>query len=696
MVAGVVNPPNIDLANEDLVRSHLQAVWLTETGIKLGPSVRDVLDREKPDKLPLLDEISTQIHSRPAAHEAQERSRRILATLTSDLAENAAPWYTDTWLANAMNSVQRRFDESFGRWRSLFRATANQMKFANSIVNNAAATEQERREAKARYDEAFTQQSLLLGSRPTMNSDFYTYRYLASEGFLPGYNFPRLPLMAFIPGRRKNVTRDAFLSRPRFLGLTEFGPQSIIYHEGSTYRVRRAILSIRDESGVTVSASLPVQAARVCPGCGYGHFGDQQDYERCVNCAERLDGGRMIRNLYRIEQVSTRRANRITSDEEERQRQGYEMITTLRFSEENGRPRAEGIAIDEGGETLLELRYGPAAMLWRINLGWRRRREPSVYGFTVDTNTGEWTKDSQAPTDAEDDTVREGKSVERITPFVEDTRNVLLIRPAVELSETAMVSLQFAIKRGIEQEFQLEEAELAAEPLPDREHRTTILLYESAEGGAGVLTRIANDPGALPRIARRAMEVCHWESISGEWSGFSDLRNLDDNCEAGCYRCLLSYYNQPEHRLIDRRDEDMLELLCRLARGSRRSLETEKRSAGDSFEELYNASTSSLEKEWLLFIESNGYCLPDRVQPLIEAYATRADFGYAGLQTLIYIDGPHHRAPTRQKADDVTTRRLSDGGFTVVRFPSDRSAWPGIIADFAWVFGTGTTDRTQG
>ena len=80
-----------------------------------------------------------------------------------------------------------------------------------------------------------------------MNADFYTYRYLASEGFLPGYNFPRLPLMAFVPGRRGNVARDSFLSRPRFLGLAEFGPQSIIYHEGSTYRVRNAILSIRGE-----------------------------------------------------------------------------------------------------------------------------------------------------------------------------------------------------------------------------------------------------------------------------------------------------------------------------------------------------------------------------------------------------------------------------------------------------------------
>ena len=692
MVAGAVNPPNIDLANEDLIRSHLQAVWLAETGVKLGASVHHVLDREKPEELPLHDEIAEQIRSLQPVNSADKRAQRILATLAPYLSRQAAPWFTDTWLASAMNSADRRFDEAFGRWRSLFRATANQMKFANDVVNNAAATEQERREAKARYDEAYTQQNLLLHSRSTMNSDFYTYRYLAAEGFLPGYNFPRLPLMAFLPGRREKVARDSFLSRSRFLGLTEFGPQSIIYHEGSTYRVRRAILSVRGENSITASAKLPVQAARTCPACGYGHFGDQKDYERCISCDARLDRGRAILNLYRIEQVSTQRANRITSDEEERQRQGYEMVTTLRFSEENGRARAEAIAVAENGQTLLELRYAPAAMLWRINLGWRRREEKSVYGFSVDTNTGEWTKDSQAPTDAEDDAVRDGKSVQRITPYVEDTRNVLVLRPAVELTETAMISLQYAIKRGIEQEFQLEESELAAEPLPDRDNRTTILFYESAEGGAGVLTRLASDASALGRIARKALEVCHYESRTGRWTGCDDLANCEDNCEAGCYRCLLSYYNQPDHPLIDRRNEAMRDLLCRLTRAERSSL---GHSAGDDFEELNNVAGSGLEKAWLRYIKDNGYRLPDRGQPYLEAFDTRPDFAYTTHQTLVYIDGPHHRGDRQNALDAEITRRLQDAGFTVVRFDEDRESWDRVVDEYAWIFGPGASSESN-
>ncbi|MDE0508933.1 MAG: DEAD/DEAH box helicase [Gammaproteobacteria bacterium] len=688
MVAGVVNPPNIDLANEDLIRSHLQAVWLAETGVKLGSSVRNVLDLDNQEELPIHLEFAEQIGAHRAIANANRRGRGILETLASDLNKFAAPWFTETWLESAMNSVERRFNSAFDRWRSLFRTTLNQRKLADDVINHAASTERERKEAKLRYDEAYKQQNLLLDTRSSMNSDFYTYRYLAAQGFLPGYNFPRLPLLAFLPGRREKVGRDSFLSRPRFLGLSEFGPQSIIYHEGSTYRVRRAVLSPSDESSVTASARLPVQQARICPTCGYGHFGDQKEFERCVSCDGLLDGGRSILNLHRIEQVSTRRANRITSDEEERQRQGYEMITTLRFSEEEGRVRTEGIKIEESGDELLELQYAPSATVWRINLGWRRREEKSIYGFSVDTSTGEWTRDTQAPTDVENDKIGEGKSVERISPYVEDSRNVLLLKPNVDLSETAFISLQYALKRGIEQEFQLEESELAAEPLPDRDNCKAILFFEAAEGGAGVLTRLVSDPSAISRIARKALEVCHYSSKSGNWLNSDDLEDHKDDCEAGCYRCLLSYFNQPEHPKIDRRNTELCDLLCRLTRSTNARLE-QQTNKSDSFEQLMNASTSSLEKDWLDFIKSSGYRLPDKAQPHLDLYATTPDFAYTNSQVLIYIDGPHHQKAIRQADDEAIDRRLSDAGFQVIRFATDQEAWPGIAEKFAWVFGPG-------
>ena len=71
-----------------------------------------------------------------------------------------------------------------------------------------------RKTAKARRlrQEAESQLELLTQGENVVQADFYSYRYFASEGFLPGYSFPRLPLSAFIPGR--NARRDATSSSP--------------------------------------------------------------------------------------------------------------------------------------------------------------------------------------------------------------------------------------------------------------------------------------------------------------------------------------------------------------------------------------------------------------------------------------------------------------------------------------------------
>jgi hypothetical protein len=46
------------------------------------------------------------------------------------------------------------------------------------------------------------------------------------------------------------------------------------------------------------------------------------------------------------------------------------------------------------------------------------------------------------------------------------------------------------------------------------------------------------------------------------------LRDIaEDTCAQACYRCLLSYFNQPDHELINRRNEDAQRILLMMARG---------------------------------------------------------------------------------------------------------------------------------
>ena len=111
-------------------------------------------------------------------------------------------------------------------------------------------------------------------------------RYLATEGFLPGYNFPRLPLMAYVPATNDGRGRQTYLQRPRFLALSEFGPRSLVYHEGRAYRVVRALLSLGHRDSATPDTRLPTKSVRICKTCGAGHFNDEASM--CHACGTSL------------------------------------------------------------------------------------------------------------------------------------------------------------------------------------------------------------------------------------------------------------------------------------------------------------------------------------------------------------------------------------------------------------------------
>ncbi len=95
-------------------------------------------------------------------------------------------------------------------------------------------------------------------------------------------------------------------------------------------------------------------------------------------------------------------------------------------------------------------------------------------------------------------------------------------------------TLRYALERGIEASFQLEDSELDSQPLPDLDRRGRMLLTESAEGGAGVLRRLLAEPDALARVARRALEIAHFDPDTGEDLGHAP--GARERCESGLLR----------------------------------------------------------------------------------------------------------------------------------------------------------------
>jgi very-short-patch-repair endonuclease len=385
--------------------------------------------------------------------------------------------------------------------------------------------------------------------------------------------------------------------------------------------------------------------------------------------------------LLRLQNVSTKRREKINSDEEERLRLGYELRTSVRFSEHGGGANTTA-TVEHDGDVAFRLAYGQAATLWRINLGWNRRKDRDVRGFILDKERGYWAKNEILEEGEQEDPMSPQKV--RVVPFVEDHRNCLLLQPTQHLDERLMASLQAALKNAIQVHFQLEGMELAAEPLPTAADRRQLLIYEAAEGGAGALRRLVEDPTALAAVARTALEVCHF-TPTGEDLGKAP--RSQDRCEAACYDCLLSYSNQPDHRRLDRfaiRDV-LLNLATSVVNAS-----PVRASRSEHLEKLMRLAGSGLERTWLRHLDARRHRLPSDAQKLLETFGTRPDFLYDGQQTVIYIDGPHHKYPERVARDQQLTDRLEDAGFSVIRFAAEDD-WDAILAKFPDIFGTSST-----
>jgi hypothetical protein len=213
-----------------------------------------------------------------------------------------------------------------------------------------------------------------------------------------------------------------------------------------------------------------------------------------------------------LQNVTTKRTDRINSDEEERLRLGFELKTGVRFTESAGRPTHRVATVERDGAVLARLDLGAAATIWRINLGWRRRKNKEQHGFLLDTERGYWATNEVASDDDDPDPL--SARTMRVVPYVEDRRNCLLLEPAGKLPPAIMASLGAALKSALQIRFQLEDSELAVEALPNQDERRLILFYEAAEGGAGVLRTLLDEPEALQDVARKALEICHYDPVT--------------------------------------------------------------------------------------------------------------------------------------------------------------------------------------
>ena len=643
MVAGIVTPPRIDLANRELLLTHLYAIYLTEVGLRdLDESVSKLIDLTTPTTLPLRAEVGEALRL-PPERKARVRARfeRILDPLIDSIRQS---WFTNDWVEQTLEDAPQAFDRAFDRWRRLYQAAVRQREEAQQIIDDPGykASHDEVREARREEHQARRQLEILRNERTgsPYYSEFYPYRYLAAEGFLPGYNFTRLPIRAFLP----HGDAGEYISRPRHIALREFGPRNLIYHNGSKYEIlRQQMLDVESK----------LEKAKVATASGYFLAGADYNLTNCPITGAPLSTDadrRLFPKLIELAEVRTYPRENITCEEEERSREGYDIRTY--FAVDGPLEDVEVLDLKRDRDVLLTIRYIPTARLYFLNAGWSYYREN---GFVIETKTGKWKKSPKI--DLVPGQEMENP-VELVQIYTSDVADALYIHPssALGLGVDGVITLQYALEKAIGAVFQVETGEISSTLMGETD-APNIMIYEAAEGSLGILSQIVAQPDRFRAVVREAYDLCHFNLPERE-AQKKPPASYDD---------LLSYYNQRHHPAIDRHlIKGALEMLMAC------TPEVRPRS-GQSYEEHYQAllrqadPTSRLETDFLTYLYEHRLRLPDKAQFIAPHLYVQPDFFYEP-NVVVFVDGSVHDDEGIRQEDRKKRRKLRDGGYRVISY----------------------------
>lgn len=655
MVKGEVKAPRMELVNEELFRTHLHSTILSLCPIKeLSDGIKDLVDYSDINNITLKEEVRVALQLTPERKEqVKEVFRQIMndSFLKNRMDSERPIWFTEHWLDNILSCYEHDFDKALDRWRSQYKQAQTQIEEASIVINNRIYGEnsKEKRAAHIKQLRGENLRDMLLGVKQGKNNnenEFYPYRYLASEGFLPGYNFTKLPLRAQL---QYKSTKLEYLSRPKRLALSEFGPQNIIYNDGGKFRISRMEI---------LSEIIPHRFI-YNPKTGVV-YKDEENATRHIDIitGESFNGALIPGMCIEAQDMIAIETEKITCQEEERSRKYYQ--TKTYFSSDDPRTISECELLTFHGQHLANIRYIPSCRLTYIL---ESRNDNNGNGFAFDTKTGEWISNERLSRIQEkaDNNPEEAERMKFVKLFTETTANAIYIQPLTALllkEQEAVRTFLYAFKQAIEDVFQIEGSEMGAEIMGEGA-TPNILIYENAEGSLGVLSRFVHEPEAYRDVVQRAYDIC-FNKPELTQDEINELSPAD-------YSNLLNYYNQPYHQQID------IRLIYRTLKLMQEA-KVELHHAGQtlSYDEQYAAlevardHNSSTEYEFLKYLHDHHLRLPDKAQPMFtDEYYVQPDFMY-GDRIVVFCDGTPHDRPEVQQDDKKKREALEDAGYAVL------------------------------
>ncbi|MFN8261883.1 MAG: DEAD/DEAH box helicase [Chitinophagales bacterium] len=651
MVAGAVVPPRIDLLNEELLTTHFNAFLLMELELSdLKSSVAELLDLSDERNIRVKENILSTINHGILNYKDKWilSFHKVIKTIEPELVNTW--WFSENWLELNVNSFTARFVISFDRWISLYRAARAMIVKSRITLDDPVimADNPLKLDARRQHAIGLKQIELLINDnngKSSNESEFYIFRYLAAEGFLPGYNFTRLPVRTFIG--YKHTDQGEYLSRPRSVALKEFGPHNTLYHNGNKYRINRM--------NILYAENLQ-RKIKISKDTGYLFLDEEariSNVDPITKTELKGDKAEFITTLIEMSESEGVPQERISCIEEERSSSGYDIEEYFRYTK--GIEHTKSLVIQKAGHSLLNLIYDQSTELIKLN---RKARRADSEGFAIDKRNGKWVTKKEL----ESQDVLENKK--DVMVFVRDTADTLYLQPLsnMNISAEQTISLSYALKRGIEKLFQVEENEVGVRVMGNRE-KPNVLIYEASEGSLGILSQLIQEPAKLKELFMESYKCMHFDPLT------KTETELGEKLPKASYEDLLSYYNQRDHDILDRHSiKEVLEELmeCDL------SVIQQGNDRDKQYQYLLGAydKSSGTELPLIKYLYKNKLALPDKAQVYIDEFYISADFIFNTNNgpVLIFCDGSVHDSESAKK-DDVHKRTLlREKGYDVIEW----------------------------
>ncbi|ADH65162.1 hypothetical protein Mesil_3350 (plasmid) [Allomeiothermus silvanus DSM 9946] len=647
MVRGSIQAPRFLLDNPRLIRAHIRALVLEvlaqKAGFSLPAKVGQAVDYEDQAQFYPLRAVFRQ----GLAEELRACQTDIEAAVQEAFNQEIKryPWLSPATISQTVRGFLEELDQEMVPWREEYHdAQARYGEYATRLKHMPPKHHQ-REEIQKEVQKADEQRTHLI--------DLDLRGYLGSRGFLPNYAFARAGTWAEIL-TPKEVRR---IERPPFTALTELAPGNTLYYGSRRYSLERA--------GFLPKESSLEKGKR----CTCGHIETQG--LRCRACGRDLSQEVTEVRLIPPPVVLGLPKRRISSEEEERSRLGYEVEWDWRPKDPQTLQADSLRLFYEHNAEVVALNKGPRS--WFLD---EEEDNPLRGGFVLckrcrrflltekeleehpwqDSKEGRCTMGGTA-SDLLPNLLIQARAESDVLAL-EIPRPLDLDGPAVDAFYKSVLS---AFRKAALITLELADDELIGflQPTPEPRLPYRVVLVEGQEGGLGALAALANWPGAeethpFHELVEVALRLMHAE---------------EEGCEKACYDCLMDYSNQWDHPLLDR--TLVLPFFHKL-----KGLEFKPAEKDPThLDGLLAQCESDLERRWLLEAHRRGVPLPQRAQytfPLRETF-TRFDFYYdQGLG--IYVDGPPHQEDERRQKDRQLRTQLTLLGMPFVVF-QEGEAW---------------------